>query len=164
MPGTQRFPRTHRPHTTSPDTRDPEFATFELVPGSARSPKSLERDIRFCNGERLRRRVSRTRYPDLWRKAPAAKDSSAAISDIAKCKWSGRGDSNSRPLDPQSSALPDCATARHGAMFSPHRGPLSMVQRATHGFDSRYQRYLRPRCTFARTRSHPSTTFSQIRS
>ena len=27
-------------------------------------------------------------------------------------KWSGRGDSNSRPLHPQRSALPDCATAR----------------------------------------------------
>ena len=27
-------------------------------------------------------------------------------------QWSGRRDLNSRPLDPQSSALPNCATAR----------------------------------------------------
>ena len=33
--------------------------------------------------------------------------------------WSGRRDLNPRPLDPQSSALPDCATARTGAWFSP---------------------------------------------
>ncbi|SVB06636.1 uncharacterized protein METZ01_LOCUS159490, partial [marine metagenome] len=28
-------------------------------------------------------------------------------------KWSGREDLNLRPLDPQSSTLPDCATSRY---------------------------------------------------
>jgi hypothetical protein len=33
---------------------------------------------------------------------------------LLTCKfWSGRRDSNPRPLDPQSSALPNCATSRN---------------------------------------------------
>ena len=35
-----------------------------------------------------------------------------------ECRWSGRRDSNSRPLAPHASALPGCATARHGAGYS----------------------------------------------
>ena len=31
---------------------------------------------------------------------------------ILKTKWSGRGDLNSRPLGPEPSALPSCATPR----------------------------------------------------
>jgi hypothetical protein len=34
--------------------------------------------------------------------------------------WSGWQDSNLRPLDPQSSALPDCATPRHGGPKLPN--------------------------------------------
>ena len=33
--------------------------------------------------------------------------------------WSGRGDSNSRPPEPHSGALPSCATARRGERVSP---------------------------------------------
>jgi hypothetical protein len=32
---------------------------------------------------------------------------------LAKKNWSGREDLNFRPLEPHSSALPDCATPRH---------------------------------------------------
>ena len=32
--------------------------------------------------------------------------------------WSGRQDLNLRPLDPQSSALPDCATPRRGRIIN----------------------------------------------
>ncbi len=32
-------------------------------------------------------------------------------------KWSGRGDLNSRPLGPEPSALPSCATPRFGLIF-----------------------------------------------
>lgn len=36
-------------------------------------------------------------------------------------QWSERPDSNRRPLDPQSSALPGCATLRHGCDYSDAR-------------------------------------------
>ena len=42
-------------------------------------------------------------------------------------KWSGRQDLNLRPLDPQSSALPDCATPRLGDQVV----PLQAVQTAS---------------------------------
>ena len=48
--------------------------------------------------------------------------------------WSERPDLNRRPLDPQSSALPDCATLRHPAASSPperlhYRSRLRPLQR-----------------------------------
>ena len=57
----------------------------------------------------------RARRPDrlgtLSRRSPAARDRSTAGSAGAE-KWSGREDSNLRPLQPHCSALPNCATAR----------------------------------------------------
>ena len=53
---------------------------------------------------------------------PLPKRRSAGLGGPALRKsWSGRQDSNLRPLDPQSSALPDCATPRqrHGCNPSP---------------------------------------------
>ena len=42
--------------------------------------------------------------------------------------WSGRQDSNLRPLDPQSSALPGCATPRPNRLSLP-KGPFSPIER-----------------------------------
>ncbi|GAA2230462.1 hypothetical protein GCM10010232_15980 [Streptomyces amakusaensis] len=46
----------------------------------------------------------------------AVPDYSDTASDLRK-RWSGRQDLNLRPLDPQSSALPSCATSRSRALF-----------------------------------------------
>ena len=40
---------------------------------------------------------------------------------LPSLQWSERPDSNRRPLDPQSSALPGCATLRHGCDYSDAR-------------------------------------------
>jgi hypothetical protein len=57
-------------------------------------------------------------------------------------KSSGRRDLNPRPLDPQSSALPSCATSRH---CSPADSPAGLLTLAQNGRDpARRRRLLRP--------------------
>jgi hypothetical protein len=41
-----------------------------------------------------------------------------SISDKSLIHWSGRSDSNTRPLAPHASTLPGCATPRRGANYS----------------------------------------------
>ena len=75
--------------------------------GARANHAAMVRAIRGRNGEQ-------PKGPDRYHRVTTAK---TAGKNPFKSDhfWSGRRDLNPRPLDPQSSALPDCATARRGA-------------------------------------------------
>jgi hypothetical protein len=75
-------------------TNDPMFSVLtDYLPAP---PELLTPHIIWGDPEQLRAVRPGSRFPTL----------------TVECQWSGWRDLNSRPLDPQSSALPSCATAR----------------------------------------------------
>ena len=67
------------------------------------TPQTYWPEVRASQGRRGSRQFGRGCPPSPL----------CAWSQSATSRWSERPDSNRRPLDPQSSALPDCATLRH---------------------------------------------------
>jgi hypothetical protein len=64
-----------------------------------------------------------SRLAKVWQTAPPKQARGGTVgtgtAPYLDFRQSGWGDSNSRPLDPQSSALPNCATARRGTSAYP---------------------------------------------
>jgi hypothetical protein len=79
----------------------------------------------------IMRHLARSRRRRMLRE-PAAKRRNCGI----PTRWSGRRDSNPRPLRPERSALPGCATPRHlGAARSRGReDPSTILGRGASGF------------------------------
>ena len=127
----------HGSHSlASPHGLHVEYGGGPLVRGGMRG-HGMDGMIKSCHDEDGR--------PDGLKRLPVISPCQEKMSPVPLAmlrgafgfKWSGRPDSNRRPLDPQSSALPGCATARRqgslyplplpGARLALHSNPQSAV-------------------------------------
>ena len=77
--------------------------------------RSRDQGVDFCERARLRTAAAVRKTAQLcqkMKKAPTKR--SVLFADAGPAFWSEWRESNSRPLEPHSSALPNCATPGHG--------------------------------------------------
>src|SRR5690606_21590205 len=100
------------------NTIDVERSDFEAAHATSSKPALKEWEPWNHLGVPTRR----YRTHCAWREIAGIKKPKSA--DLGFCIWSGRSDSNTRPLAPHASALPGCATPRLCFAFLPKRDEL----------------------------------------